>query len=206
MNLFLDTETTGFPSDSKMPSDPTQAQICQLGAVLTSANRRVVGEINFLIRPDGWEIPPALTDIHGISQEMCEQYGVPLSFAIGALELLAQNARLLVIHNVPFDTKMLRLAHLRLGGFDSVIPRLPTFCTMQAMTDICALPKARGSGYKWPKLTEAYWHCFQKDLDCAHDAMADVRGCMEVYYWREDMIMGRSAKVQTDEATESSPL
>lgn len=207
MYLILDTETTGFPSDNKTPTDPSQAQICQLGAMLVSSRRRVVGELNFLIRPDGWEIPEALTrDVHGISTEMCREFGVPLALALQSLELFALKARLVICHNVPFDIKMLRLAHLRSSlGFDSVIPSIETYCTMLATTEICKLPKARGSGYKWPKLTEAYFHFFKEELDCAHDAMADVRGCARVFFELLDRETYKEA-AGSDEQLNQSPL
>jgi DNA polymerase-3 subunit epsilon len=53
---------------------------------------------------------------------------------------------------------------------------------MQATTNICKLPSANGrAGYKWPKLTDAYMHFFGEELDGAHDALVDVRGCQRVH-------------------------
>jgi len=57
-----------------------------------------------------------------------------------------------------------------------------SFCTMKAMTGVCKLP-GMYDDYKWPKLTEAYRHCYGKEMEGAHDALADVRGCAEVYRW-----------------------
>ena len=38
------------------------------------------------------------------------------------------------------------------------------------------------TGYKRPSLTETYRHFFGRDFDGAHDAMADVRACRDVYF------------------------
>jgi DNA polymerase III subunit epsilon len=54
---------------------------------------------------------------------------------------------------------------------------------MQDMTDICCLPSPWGKGYKWPKLHEAHRHCFGKEFEDAHDALADVRACAKVFFW-----------------------
>jgi DNA polymerase-3 subunit epsilon len=182
MFLFFDTETTGFPSDSLPADHPNQAHICQLGALLQSENERVVGELNVLIKPEGWEIPSRVSEIHGITTPMCEQFGIPLRTAISLFAHLTSKAQLIVAHNYTFDHKMIALAGRRIGLDDHLLGKHQTFCTMLATTEICRLPKARGAGYKWPKLTEAYFHFFRQELDCAHDAMADVRGCKEVYW------------------------
>lgn len=47
---------------------------------------------------------------------------------------------------------------------------------------ICKLPGQYGD-WKWPKLTEAYQHAFGKTFDGAHDALADVRACKDVYFY-----------------------
>lgn len=182
MYLFLDTETTGFPSDNLPADHPNQAHICQIGALLQSENERVVGELNLLIKPDGWEIPSRVSEIHGITTQMCERYGVPLRTAIALFVSLVEKADLAVAHNYPFDFKMVGLAGSRLGLTENLLGKHQHFCTMVATTDICRLPKARGQGYKWPKLTEAYFHFFRQELDCAHDAMADVRGCKDIFW------------------------
>jgi DNA polymerase III epsilon subunit-like protein len=53
---------------------------------------------------------------------------------------------------------------------------------MRSSTDIIKLPKARGAGYKWPKLTEAYRHFFGVDFADAHRAISDSRACKEIYF------------------------
>lgn len=206
MYLFLDTETTGFPSDEVGPLDPTQARICQIGAILQDANQRVVGEINFLIAREGWSIPDRLVEIHGITNDMCDRFGVPLRLAMTSFAYLAAQAQLVVIHNVPFDTRMLKMASAQLGLEKSPLDGKETFCTMEAMTPICQLPKSRGSGFKWPKLVEAYYHCFKQELDCAHDAMADVRGCKEVYWWYQRRAQFGQGEAASDVQITDSPL
>ena len=54
---------------------------------------------------------------------------------------------------------------------------------MEATTDICKIPPPRGSGYKWPKLEEAYRILVDPvGFEGAHDAMVDVEACRKVFY------------------------
>jgi hypothetical protein len=55
---------------------------------------------------------------------------------------------------------------------------------MNAKTSICKLEQKNGkAGYKWPKLREAYFHCFGEELKDAHDALVDVRATARVLKW-----------------------
>ena len=60
---------------------------------------------------------------------------------------------------------------------------LPTYCTMNEMTDVCKLPGKFAGKYKWPKLQEAYRHAFGKDFDGAHDALADASPARNSTFW-----------------------
>lgn len=176
--LAADTETTGFASDAPL-DDPKQPHIVQLGALLKEDDV-VRAEINLIIKPDGWVVPAQVAEIHGISTEIAEKYGVPLRLAMEAFEHLVRQADLLVFHNFAYDNKLIQIAHARLK-MKSAFTSKKWFCTMQATTPILKLPKARGGGYKWPKLQEAYAHFFGEEFDGAHDASADVRATERVF-------------------------
>ena len=55
--LFFDTETTGLPNFKMHIDWEGQPHICQIGAILTTKEGRLLGEMNLMIRPDGWKIP-----------------------------------------------------------------------------------------------------------------------------------------------------
>jgi hypothetical protein len=59
-------------------------------------------------------------------------------------------------------------------------------CTMKSATNIVCIPKAKGSGFKWPKLIETHLHAFNEGFEDAHTAMADVRACKRVYFWLKE--------------------
>ncbi len=189
--LVYDTETSGLPDFRAPAEDPCQPHIVQLGAILYDANRRVVAELNVLIKPDGWIIPPETSAIHGITQEMAERHGLSLVKVMPFFMSLAERAELLVGHNVSFDEKMVRAQLHRLGESETAewFRERPSYCTMTVATPIVNLPptaKMIRAGFNKPKsanMQEAYSFFHNgKTFDSAHDAMADVRACAAVYF------------------------
>jgi len=175
MYLFFDTETTGFPKNG--------GRVCQLGALLTNEAGRTMGQLDVLIKPAGWVITPQLTAIHGISHEDAMTYGVPMQEALEMLESFIFRSTLLVAHNFAFDKEMIDLEHRHLGVTSSFFNQRSSCCTMANATPVCKIPNSGGrAGYKWPKLQEIYVHLFGKTFDNAHNAMADVIACKEVFF------------------------
>lgn len=176
--LFFDTETTGLAMFKESVSHPNQPHIVQLAALLTNDKGKELAHMNVLIKPIGFYVPLEASAVHGITTEMCEADGIEAYCAIKLFLSLLQVGKP-VAHNLMFDQKVVRVALFRLGFTDI---RFDGHCTMNAMTGICRIPGSRG-GYKWPKLMEAYKHCFGKEFEKAHDALADVRACAQVFFW-----------------------
>lgn len=181
MELVFDTETTGKADFKKPAGDPAQPHIVQLGAILYNNERRVVAEMNLLVKPDGWTISDEVAAIHGITTEMAEQYGLPLGMVMGLFIELCRRAKVSIAHNRPFDKSMIETALIRLGLTEELeeFRAMDGYCTMAATTPICKLPGRYGK-YKWPTLQEAYLYFFGEEFEGAHDAMADVRACAAV--------------------------
>lgn len=186
--LFFDTETTGLPNKTKPLNHQDQPHVCQIGAILMDGQGKVRSEINLIIKPDGWVIPEEASNIHGITQPIAEQYGVAAKGALSLFYRLAETADCIVAHNAGFDKLLIEIMGERTG----LQPKRPIFsnlfCTMQKSTDIVKIPptekmKAKGmTQFKVPNLQEAFKHFFGKEFEGAHDAMADVRACRDVYY------------------------
>jgi len=168
-------------------SDPAQPHIVQLAAILTSDLGQTIDSYSFIVKPDGWTIPDDASAIHGITNEVAKEIGIPEKDAITALRESIANADLLVAHNVTFDKFIARIAMRRFGLLtddqDAWWKAIPTDCTMRKLTDVCKIPSPNGRGYKWPKLSEAYQFAFGKPLEGAHDALKDVTACKELYFW-----------------------
>lgn len=196
MILFFDTETSGLPDFNKRARDPEQPHIVQLAAIMTDDAGKVMESHNVIIKPDGWKIPKEVADIHGITEEIAA-IGIPEKRAALLLFDMVKKSSLMVAHNVQFDKFLARIALRRHDIFtdaeDAWWKLLPTFCTMRQTTELCNLPGGRGNQPKWPKLTEAYRHIFGQEIDGAHDALADVTACMEIYFWLRNQPASESA-------------
>lgn len=186
MILFFDTETTG-KANFKLPHfHESQPRLVQLGALLTDFNGKELSSIDLVINPQ-IEISVETSNIHGITTEIARACGVMEQTAVAAFEDLASRAHTIVAHNDDFDHLIMRAAAHRQGITDSAILRPRRFCTMKATTNLCKLPSGWGGNYKWPKLSEAYRHCFNEELLGAHNAMVDVRACARIFFFVQGM-------------------
>lgn len=199
MNLALvyDSETTGIPLFSEPSESPAQPHIVQLAACLVDMDaRRTIASMDVIVRPDGWTIPDEVAAIHGITTEHAMDVGIPEAQAVDTfLELW--RGRLRIAHNESFDARILRIALKRYVDPRDTSLAIPpsdewkasaSECTQRLATPILKLPptaKMRAAGrnhFKSANLSEAYKHFTGHELENAHSAMADVQGCMEVYF------------------------
>lgn len=183
MILFFDTETTGKADFKKPAGDACQPRLVQLAALLTTDEGHDVASINLIVKPDGFAIPSEAAAIHGITTEQALSVGVTRESVLPIFAQLCESTGgALVGHNIDFDLLVMDGEFERFDQepFRAYAP----FCTMRAMAPVCKIANPYGyADYKWPKLQEAYFHCFGRAFDGAHNAMADVRACSEVYFW-----------------------
>lgn len=180
MYLVCDTETCGLKAD---------AAIAQIAFLLFDKDRKVVGQFKSLIKPDGWVMPPETAAFHGITQEICEKYGMDIRGVLSVFNGFCARADMLIFHNSQYDVGRLQYTMQKIG-FPLAMPRVS--CTMKLLTDFIKLPPtekmvaAGRGGYKAPNLKEAHKFCTGEDFDGAHDALADVQACAKVWWWLLD--------------------
>ena len=181
--LFFDTETTGLPL-WKDPSDhPDQPHVVDLSCELWDEGSLTMIDCYDAIVNIGVPIPPDMTKIHGITDEMAAEGESPAIVLERFLGMVA-NADVLAGHNISFDIRMMRIMAARLTG-DKWEPLQPTFCTMRKSTKLVNIekPNARFSGdLKWPNLTETVRHFFNEDHSDAHRAKPDCVAARRVYF------------------------
>ncbi len=180
--LFFDTETTGIPKDYKAPCTNTDnwPRLIQLGWLLTDAAGRILSEGNHIVRPDGFEIPKAASDVHGITTEFALENGKPLLDVIFTFGADLNQADCVVGHNLDYDLHIVGAEYVRLGYDSRIMFARPTLCTMQATIQFCNIPGRFGP--KWPKLMELYTKLFGQEFDGAHDAMADIIATKDCFF------------------------
>lgn len=190
MKLFFDTETTGFPKKDLPLNHPSQPHIVQLAAILVSEDKKEVCTLNTIIDNGYITIPEEATKVHGITTGFAKKNGVEAYGALSLLNYMMLKADEIIGHNIDFDMLMYNIAINKIGRYEfkewDLIKYPPLYCTMKSSTNIVGIPHNHAGQNKWPKLTEAYKFAFGEDFDNAHNAMADVRATMRLYYWLKE--------------------
>lgn len=188
MTLVIDYETTDNANHKLPYTHPSQPMPAQLGAILYDKDRKIRGEMNFLVKPAGWTIQPGAQKVHGISQEDVERYGMPQYFVATALRMMLSKATVVASYNTDFDF-LISDHWFDMIGESWRSSRLTGVCVMKTMQEVMKLPpKYPGqTDYAWPSLKQAYAHCFDgAEFAGAHDALNDVKAAAEVLFWAMD--------------------
>ena len=195
MILFFDTETTGIRKNGFIP------RVVQIGALLADNEGRTISELNVLRHPEGFdEVPVEASNVHGFTTDMVKEYGISREIGLMTFFELLDKADVLVAHNIEYDLDLMNIEinefsgdHVMKDLWRECLGKAQIFCTMNQSRDLIQLPLSAAQAsvfkdkgitqqYKNPRLTEAYRHFFNEDFEGAHDAMADVRACRDVYF------------------------
>jgi len=171
--LFFDTETTGLPKNWKAPvSDLNNwPRMVQLAWLLFDIEGNQVAAADHIVLPIGYQIPPFVAKIHGITQARAEREGEDLKFILDEfLEALGQ-ADTVVAHNVSFDVKIIAAELLR-NHLPDEFEHKKSICTMMKSAKYCGIKNR--FGFKWPTLAELHYHLFQEGFTNAHNAAKDI--------------------------------
>jgi len=176
MYLIFDTETTGLPKSWNAPITDTDnwPRCIQIAWQLHDALGNLVEHNDFLIQPDGFNIPYDAERIHGISTELAQEQGISLEEGLELFNKALQKTKFIVGQNVGFDLNIMGCEFHRLG-IESNLNKLPLLDTCTEKTAfMCQLPGGRYGKFKLPTLTELHKHLFGVDFAEAHNATADV--------------------------------
>jgi len=182
MYLFFDTETTGLPQNFRAPVSDTNnwPRLVQLSWAWFDEEGKAWDRYDYIVKPDGFIIPPESTKIHRITQEQALAEGRNLTEVLSEFNGQVARAKAIVGHNIDFDDKIIG-AEMYRCQFINYLEAAVKICTMKASVDICRISNGRG-GYKWPNLGELHRFLFNKDFDDAHNAMIDVLACARCFY------------------------
>ena len=183
MFLVFDTETTGLPKIENAPLTDFDnwPRMVQLAWQIHDDKGRFVENHNYLVQPEGFEIPIAAKMVHGISTEHALKHGKPLQEVLDLFMDSAAKAKYLVGHNISFDLNVLGCEFLR-SGRENPLRRWKIVDTMSnKVTDFCQLPGGKNGKFKSPKLEEIHQILFGTKFDSAHNASADVEATARVF-------------------------
>ena len=183
MYLIFDTETTGLPRNWNAPlSDSDNWPRCvQIAWQLHASDGRMISHDDFIIKPDGFDIPFESEKVHGISTSLAKQDGVDIITALESFLSVLDQAEFLVGHNLNFDLKIIGAELLRLNKENTLAEKLILDTCTEDTALLCELPGGRGGKFKLPTLAELYFFLFQDSFEEAHNATADVEATARVF-------------------------
>ena len=88
MFLIFDTETTGLPKNYKAPVTDSDnwPRMVQLAWQLHDNSGKLLQAKNYIVKPDGYDIPIGVSKIHGITTERAERDGHDLKLVLEELK------------------------------------------------------------------------------------------------------------------------
>lgn len=179
-HLIFDTETTGLPTEWGQSMEKTDVwpRLVQLSFIFTDGVYSQ--EFDFIIKPNGFEIPDDVVKIHGITNERAMAEGVDLNYALAIFRGFLNVADRVVAHNMDFDKRVVGSEYYRAGigeKYRVYMEAKEQYCTMKNSAPIVRLPKN-----KWPKLIELYKFLFKEEFTGAHNSLMDARACAKCYF------------------------
>ncbi|WP_028296640.1 DNA polymerase III subunit alpha [Olivibacter sitiensis] len=176
MYLIFDTETTGLPKRWDAPISDTDnwPRCIQIAWQLHDSRGKLIEHHDYLVQPEGFNIPYDAERIHGISTELAQQEGIALADVLEKFNEALSKAKFVVGQNIRFDINIMGCEFHRMG-IDSPMATIPVLDTCTEVTaGLLQLPGGRGGRYKLPTLTELHQYLFGVPFAEAHNATADV--------------------------------
>lgn len=175
MYLIFDTETTGLPRNFNAPITDLDnwPRVVQLAWQLHDEAGELVSQQDFIIQPDGFNIPFESERVHGISTELARAVGEPLTTVLECFRKDLAKANFMVGHNLKFDINVLGCEFVRHGQDTPLTKPVLDTCTERSAL-LCQIPGGRGGKFKLPTLTELHEFLFGEAFNEAHNATADV--------------------------------
>ncbi len=198
MYLIFDTETTGLPKrwDAPITDVDNWPRCVQIAWQLHDGMGNCIDHQDYLIQPDGFNIPYDSEKVHGISTELAQEQGVPMQEVLDKFNAVLSKTKFVVGQNVTFDLNIMGAEFVR-ADLANQLQELPILDTCTEHTaELCKIPGGRGGKFKLPTLTELHQFLFDVPFAEAHNATADVEATTRCFL--ELIRLGEYTKEELD--------
>lgn len=184
MYLIFDTETTGLPKKWDAPITDTNnwPRCVQIAWQLHDEMGRLIDHQDYIIKPEGYNIPFDAERIHGIATELANSEGFLLQEVLEKFNIALAKSKFIVGQNLGFDVNIMGCEFHRLG-IETSLSEKPVLDTCTEVTaSLLKLPGGRGGKFKLPTLTELHEYLFKVPFSEAHNATADVEATTRCFF------------------------
>ncbi|MCX8490159.1 MAG: DNA polymerase III subunit alpha, partial [Cyclobacteriaceae bacterium] len=184
MYLIFDTETTGLPRNKNAPLADFEnwPRLVQLAWQLHDGKGKLLSQQNFIIKPEGFDIPFKAEQIHGISTSRAIEEGYDLKSVLTHFSSDVEKTEILVGHNIEFDISIIGAELLRSLLSTERFLSLQKVDTGLSSIEFCQLTGGVGGKLKMPRLSELYEKLFGENFQDAHDAAYDVDATAKAFF------------------------
>ena len=187
MFLAFDVETVGFPKKWNRPYSDTfnWPRMVRIAWIHYDEQRKVIGQANHIIQPEGFEIPYDSERFHKISTDKAREEGEDLRTVLKAFTATVDEATYAIAHNLNLDQNVVG-AELYRKSIENRLFSLEGYCTMREGTYFCRLPGKDGR-FKWPTLQELHLKLFGEQFKNAYDPIVDAEMTAKCFFKLVDM-------------------
>lgn len=182
--LIFDTETTGLPKNYKAPVSDSEnwPRAVQISWQLHNHKGALIDHQDFLIKPEGFDIPFLSEKIHGISTALAIKEGRELSQVLNAFEETVLKSDFVVGQNIDFDLNIIGAEFYRMGIRTTLLEKKILDTCTERTANLCQLTGGRGGKFKLPTLSELHQRLFETTFEEAHNASADVEATARCFF------------------------
>jgi DNA polymerase-3 subunit alpha len=184
MYLIFDTETTGLPKrwDAPITDSNNWPRCIQIAWQLHDDLGQLIEHHDYLVKPEGFNIPFDAERIHGISTELAQKEGILLAEVLQKFNTALSKTKFIVGQNLGFDINIMG-AEFHRKGVNSQMSSMKVLDTCTEVTaSLLKLPGGRGGRFKLPTLTELHHYLFNMPFSEAHNATADVEATTRCFF------------------------
>lgn len=184
MYLIFDTETTGVPHNKTAPITDLDnwPRLVQIAWQLHSETGKLLSQYNYLVKPEGFNIPYKAEQIHGISTKRALEEGHELRTVLEHFITDLGKTSQVIGHNIEFDNNIIGAEFIRMSLDPDLLLKLEKVDTGIVSTEFCQLAGGIGGKLKMPRLVELHQKLFGKDFGDAHDASYDVAATARCFF------------------------
>ncbi len=184
MYLIFDTETTGLPKrwDAPITDSDNWPRCIQIAWQLHDGMGQLIEHQDYLVKPEGFNIPFDAERIHGISTELAQEQGISLVEILDKFNIALSKTKFIVGQNLGFDINIMG-AEFHRAGINSPMSSMKILDTCTEITaNLLKLSGGRGGRFKLPTLTELHQYLFNIPFSEAHNATADVEATTRCFF------------------------
>jgi DNA polymerase-3 subunit alpha len=184
MYLIFDTETTGLPKrwDVPITNSDNWPRCVQIAWQLHDDLGQLIEHQDYLVKPEGFNVPYDAERIHGISTELAQAQGATLAEVLSKFNVALSKTKFIVGQNLGFDINIMGAEFHRMN-VNSPMSSMKVLDTCTEITaSLLKLPGGRGGRFKLPTLTELHQYLFNKPFSEAHNATADVEATTRCFF------------------------